>query len=80
MSINKAINQEECQTKEKHIRFALVGTWKDSGANLFWTVAQKVPIKDNPILSWKFCHVVHKLLTEGHPKVIADFLNFILNI
>uniref|UniRef100_A0A8C2ISC2 Huntingtin interacting protein 1 related n=1 Tax=Cyprinus carpio TaxID=7962 RepID=A0A8C2ISC2_CYPCA len=28
-----------------------------------------LPLSSNAILSWKFCHVVHKLLRDGHPNV-----------
>ncbi|KAG8040857.1 hypothetical protein G9C98_001845 [Cotesia typhae] len=30
------------------------------------------PLQENRIVAWKFCHVLHKVLREGHPRVIAD--------
>ena len=26
----------------------------------------------HPIVCWKFCHVLHKLIRDGHPKTIPD--------
>lgn len=47
-----------------------MGTFKDQSSKLFWTiVTTQVQLQGNPIVCWKFCHVVHKLLREGHPKV-----------
>uniref|UniRef100_A0A8C2IMX8 Huntingtin interacting protein 1 related n=1 Tax=Cyprinus carpio TaxID=7962 RepID=A0A8C2IMX8_CYPCA len=31
-----------------------------------------LPLSSNAILSWKFCHVVHKLLRDGHPNTLRD--------
>ncbi|MED6249288.1 histidine permease [Ataeniobius toweri] len=28
--------------------------------------------RSNAVLCWKFCHVFHKLLRDGHPNVIKD--------
>ena len=30
------------------------------------------PLQENRIVAWKFCHVLHKVLREGHPQVIPD--------
>lgn len=30
------------------------------------------PLQDNRIVAWKFCHVLHKVLREGHIKSISD--------
>ena len=30
------------------------------------------PLQENRIVAWKFCHVLHKVLREGHPRVIQD--------
>ncbi|EFN68301.1 Huntingtin-interacting protein 1 [Camponotus floridanus] len=30
------------------------------------------PLQENQIVAWKFCHVLHKVLREGHPRVIVD--------
>lgn len=33
-----------------------------------------MPIQDNPIVAWKFCHLLHKVLREGHPNVLTQSL------
>ncbi|KMQ97423.1 huntingtin-interacting protein 1 [Lasius niger] len=30
------------------------------------------PLQENQIVAWKFCHVLHKVLREGHARVIVD--------
>ncbi|XP_077995504.1 huntingtin-interacting protein 1-like isoform X2 [Glandiceps talaboti] len=71
-SINKAINTQEVPVKEKHCRSAIIGTFQEKGAGTFWAVVGKLPLQGNPIVCWKFCHVCHKVLREGHPNAITD--------
>lgn len=47
----------------------LLGTHWESGAVTFWSHALNLPLASNAILSWKFCHMVHKLIRDGHPNV-----------
>uniref|UniRef100_A0A8C9U6T7 Huntingtin interacting protein 1 n=1 Tax=Scleropages formosus TaxID=113540 RepID=A0A8C9U6T7_SCLFO len=63
VSINKAINTQEVAVKEKHARNILLG------AHTFWAAANRLPLSSNAVLCWKFCHVFHKLLRDGHPNV-----------
>ncbi|XP_071444494.1 huntingtin-interacting protein 1 isoform X2 [Hetaerina americana] len=70
ISISKAINQVENPVKEKHVRSAIIGTFQEKGANTFWSCVLRLPLEDNRIIAWKFCHVLHKVLREGHPQVI----------
>lgn len=35
------------------------------------------PLQENRIVAWKFCHVLHKVLREGHPRVIPDSLRYV---
>uniref|UniRef100_A0A673KNI4 Huntingtin-interacting protein 1-like n=1 Tax=Sinocyclocheilus rhinocerous TaxID=307959 RepID=A0A673KNI4_9TELE len=58
VSINKAINTQEIAVKEKH-----------KGAHTFWLAVNRLPLSSNAVLCWKFCHVFHKLLRDGHPNV-----------
>ena len=48
---------------------AIIGTHKNQGALLFWSIAVGLPLQGNPVTCWKFCHVVHKVLREGHRQV-----------
>uniref|UniRef100_A0A8C1QMN7 Huntingtin interacting protein 1 related a n=1 Tax=Cyprinus carpio TaxID=7962 RepID=A0A8C1QMN7_CYPCA len=68
-SITKSITNVEAPIKEKYGRNIILGTHKEGGAVTFWSHAVSLPLSSNAILSWKFCHVVHKLLRDGHPNV-----------
>ncbi|KAM6946267.1 huntingtin-interacting protein 1 [Aplochiton taeniatus] len=72
VSINKAINTQEVAVKEKHARTCILGTHHEKGAHTFWAAINRLPLSSNAVLCWKFCHVFHKLLRDGHPNVIKD--------
>nr|XP_022336836.1 huntingtin-interacting protein 1-like isoform X2 [Crassostrea virginica] len=72
VAINKAINNQETPVKEKHVRITILGTFTDGGAGMFWHAATRLPVQGNPIVCWKFLHVLHKILREGHPHTIVD--------
>lgn len=72
VAINKAINTQEAPVKEKHVRTTVLGTFQDNGAGLFWSVASKLPVQGNPIVCWKFLHVLHKIFREGHKHCMHD--------
>uniref|UniRef100_M4A930 Huntingtin-interacting protein 1-related protein n=1 Tax=Xiphophorus maculatus TaxID=8083 RepID=M4A930_XIPMA len=69
VSINKAINTQEVAVKEKHARNILTLC---KGAHTFWAAVNRLPLSSNAVLCWKFCHVFHKLLRDGHPNVRAE--------
>ncbi|XP_051541772.1 huntingtin-interacting protein 1-related protein-like [Myxocyprinus asiaticus] len=71
-SINKCITSAEAPIKEKYGRKIILGTHKEGGAVTFWSHAVNLPLSSNAILSWKFCHMVHKLLRDGHPNTLRD--------
>ncbi|XP_026739125.1 huntington interacting protein related 1 isoform X2 [Trichoplusia ni] len=72
LAIQKAINAIETPVKEKHVRSTLIGTFQEQSAITFWMVAVRLPLQENRIVAWKFCHVTHKLLREGHPACLDD--------
>uniref|UniRef100_UPI00358DE863 huntingtin-interacting protein 1-like n=1 Tax=Myxine glutinosa TaxID=7769 RepID=UPI00358DE863 len=76
VSINKAINSQEVPVKEKHARVCILGTYQEKGAQTFWAVASRLPLTSNAVLNWKFCHVFHKLLRDGHPYVLQDSVRY----
>ncbi|XP_028937790.1 huntingtin-interacting protein 1 isoform X2 [Ornithorhynchus anatinus] len=76
VSINKAINTQEVAVKEKHARTCILGTHHEKGAQTFWSVVNRLPLSSNAVLCWKFCHVFHKLLRDGHPNVLKDSVRF----
>lgn len=49
----------------------ILGTHHEKGAFTFWSYAIGLPLPSSSILSWKFCHVLHKVLRDGHPNVSA---------
>ncbi|XP_061383590.1 huntingtin-interacting protein 1 isoform X3 [Danaus plexippus] len=83
LAIQKAINSIETPVKEKHVRSTIIGTFQEQSAVTYWMVAVRLPLQDNRIVSWKFCHVTHKLLREGHPACLDDsqrHINMIENL
>uniref|UniRef100_A0A3Q4BP31 Uncharacterized protein n=1 Tax=Mola mola TaxID=94237 RepID=A0A3Q4BP31_MOLML len=71
-SISKAINSSEMPVKEKHARRIILGTHREKGAYTFWSYALGFPLASSSILCWKFCHVLHKVLRDGHRNVLQD--------
>lgn len=49
----------------------ILGTHHEKGAQTFWSVVNRLPLSGNAVLCWKFCHVFHKLLRDGHSNVSA---------
>ncbi|XP_070619317.1 huntingtin-interacting protein 1-related protein [Erythrolamprus reginae] len=80
ISISKAINTLEVPVKEKHARRIILGTHHEKGAFTFWSYAIGLPLPSSAILSWKFCHVLHKVLRDGHPNVLQDCQRYRSNI
>ncbi|KFP19517.1 Huntingtin-interacting protein 1-related protein, partial [Egretta garzetta] len=80
ISISKAINTQEAPVKEKHARRIILGTHHEKGAFTFWSYAIGLPLPSSAILSWKFCHVLHKVLRDGHPNVLQDCQRYRSNI
>ncbi|KAM4808518.1 huntingtin-interacting protein 1-related protein [Rhinophrynus dorsalis] len=80
VSISKAINAQEAPVKEKHARRIILGTHHEKGAFTFWSYAIGLPLPSSSILSWKFCHVLHKVLRDGHPNVLSDCQRYRSNI
>lgn len=70
ISIGKAFNSFEAPVKSKHVRAAIIGTYHSNGGHAFWAIAIRQPLQDNRITAWKFCHVLHKILREGHHLTI----------
>ncbi|XP_044753596.1 huntingtin-interacting protein 1 isoform X2 [Coccinella septempunctata] len=71
-ALQKAINSNEVPVKQKHVRSAIIGTFHTQGARTFWAIVTKLPAMEDQIVAWKLCHVVHKILREGHPLCLVD--------
>ena len=48
IALQKAINGLENPVKEKHARNAVLGTFEDRGAGLFWGLVSKLPLQGIP--------------------------------
>ena len=72
-AVTKALSVQECPVKEKHMRTILIGTFQQKSSLTFWNlVSSKVPLHGQQITCWKFLHVLHKLMREGHPRVLGE--------
>ncbi|XP_078598471.1 huntingtin-interacting protein 1-like isoform X6 [Branchiostoma floridae x Branchiostoma japonicum] len=80
LSINKAINPNEVPVKEKHCRSTIIGTHQEKGAATFWKIVNTLPLQGNAIVCWKFCHVLHKLLREGHSHALTDTYKYVSHL
>lgn len=70
ISISKALNTMETPLKLKHARSAIISTHRTKETKSFWAVVMKQPLMENRFTAWKFCHLVHKVLREGHPSAL----------
>ncbi len=43
--------------------------WKEPGGGMFWGLVTRQPLQGHPIVCWKFLHVLHKVMREGHSQV-----------
>lgn len=75
-AIAKAVNNVESAVKEKHIRSAIIGTWQEKGASIFWNSLGHMPLPSQVIMCWKAMLVIHKLLREGHPNALKESLKY----
>ncbi|CAF0927204.1 unnamed protein product [Didymodactylos carnosus] len=71
-SASKAVNNLETPAKEKHVRNLILGTFRLEGARLFWSMCTRLQLESHPIVCWKFCYVIHRLLRDGHKYVVHD--------
>ena len=62
-AVTKALSIQECPVKEKHVRTIIIGTFKQRSSKMLWQlVSSKAPLHGNPIVCWKFLHVLHKVI------------------
>lgn len=71
-AISKALVSLEAPVKVKHIRSAIMSTFTQQGAKVFWSLATRQPVMDHEIVAWKFCQLLHKILSEGHSLCCND--------
>lgn len=71
-SIGKAISSQELPPKEKHVRKLLIGTFQTESAAFFWQYLPVLRLKEDQIICWKFCYVLHKILRDGHQSALTS--------
>ncbi|KAL5477182.1 hypothetical protein EMCRGX_G023936 [Ephydatia muelleri] len=67
--LHKALSAAETPPKEKHVRTALIATWREKGCTSFWKVLHQFPLTRSHVICWKACFVIHRALRDGHPEV-----------
>ncbi|XP_073830021.1 huntingtin interacting protein 1 [Musca autumnalis] len=70
MSVTKALHPSEQPLKMKHARSVIIATHRYKGGKLFWNIVTRQPLMEHRFTAWKFCHVLHKVLREGHENCI----------
>lgn len=78
--IQKAMSVNEAAAKEKHIRSTIMGTHYEKSAKAFWSIVRRLPLSHDPMVAWKFCHVLHKVLREGHANALKDSFQYRRNL
>ncbi|VDO79868.1 unnamed protein product [Heligmosomoides polygyrus] len=68
-AVHKALTKYEVPLKPKHSRRLIVGTHQERSAAVFWNAVNRIQLEKNPVMTWKFCHLLHKLIRDGHRKV-----------
>uniref|UniRef100_A0A915BKG8 Huntington interacting protein related 1 n=1 Tax=Parascaris univalens TaxID=6257 RepID=A0A915BKG8_PARUN len=76
IAVHKALNKNEVPLKQKHVRVLIVGTHKEKSSSVFWNTISRIQLEKNPVLTWKFCHLLHKLIRDGHRKVLEESLRY----
>lgn len=76
ISVHKVLNKNEVPLKQKHVRVLIVGTHKEKSSSVFWNTISRIQLEKNPVLTWKFCHLLHKLIRDGHPKVVDESIRY----
>ncbi|ULU03418.1 hypothetical protein L3Y34_002762 [Caenorhabditis briggsae] len=76
-AVQKAITKNEVPLKPKHARTIIVGTHKEKSSGIFWHTVGRIQLEKHPVLTWKFCHLVHKMLRDGYRKVPEETYRFV---
>ncbi|CAO1411281.1 unnamed protein product [Diamesa serratosioi] len=80
ISIVKALISIESPVKPKHSRAIIIGTFRNEGAHSFWTIISRQRSFDQRVTAWKFCHVLHQILREGHHSCLEHSMYHIKRI
>lgn len=70
--IRKATNADETAPKRKHVRACIVYTWDHRSGRAFWNGMKVQPLEQDDIQLFKALITIHKVLQEGHGKVLQE--------
>lgn len=70
ISIQKALNGLEAPLKVKHARAVIISTFRTSECSTLWEMFKRQPLMEQRFTAWKFCHLLHKILREGHQSIV----------
>lgn len=79
-AVHKALTKYEVPLKPKHARRLIVGSHQERSSAVFWNAVNRIQLEKNPVMTWKFCHLLHKLIRDGHRKVPEESFRFISRI
>uniref|UniRef100_A0A1A9WDG6 I/LWEQ domain-containing protein n=1 Tax=Glossina brevipalpis TaxID=37001 RepID=A0A1A9WDG6_9MUSC len=74
VSITKALNPSEAPLKMKHARNVIIATYRTKELKSFWSIITRQPLMVHRFTAWKFCHMLHKVMREGHPISLKQSL------
>lgn len=55
----------------------IISSHHEQGSSTFWSTVMKMQLQSYGPTCWKFCHVLHKLMREGHKNVIFDSMKYL---
>lgn len=70
--IRKATNPDETAPKRKHVRACIVYTWDHRSGRAFWNGMKVQPLEQDEVQLFKALITIHKVLQEGHGKVLQE--------
>uniref|UniRef100_A0A1A9W7J2 I/LWEQ domain-containing protein n=1 Tax=Glossina brevipalpis TaxID=37001 RepID=A0A1A9W7J2_9MUSC len=74
VSITKALNPTETPLKMKHARNVIIATYRTKEIKSVWSIITRQPLMEHRFTAWKFCHMLHKVMREGHPICLKQSL------
>uniref|UniRef100_A0A1A9VED1 I/LWEQ domain-containing protein n=1 Tax=Glossina austeni TaxID=7395 RepID=A0A1A9VED1_GLOAU len=74
VSITKALNPTETPLKMKHARNIIIATYRTKEVKSVWSIITRQPLMEHRFTAWKFCHMLHKVMREGHPICLKQSL------
>ena len=53
-------------------KVAVMSTHKEGCAATYWSIVTTMGLQGNDLTAYKFCHVTHNILRDGHPNVLPE--------